>query len=140
MHLISEVRCARCRKKRRRKGVRVNVRRTLEISGCMTSLAHLASGYEVGSCAAPQLAQHRQLLRRRPVSTRAQLSSFTIMYGRPLKTGSSRGLTKSRYRGFVQGVSVCEEEISEDSNHSISHFTILYSTLSVNKLRVIRWN
>lgn len=34
-----------------------NVGCTLEISGYMTSLAHLASGYEVGSCAASQLAR-----------------------------------------------------------------------------------
>jgi len=56
----------------------------------MTSLAHLASGYEVGSCAVSQLAQHGQPLRRRPTPPRIQLSSFTIMYGRLLKTGSSR--------------------------------------------------
>lgn len=67
---------------------------TLEISGCMTSLAHLAGGYEVGSCAVLQLAPRGQP--SVAALSRAQLSSFTIMYGRPLRTVPSGGLAKSR--------------------------------------------
>lgn len=106
--------CITGRKKRRREKVKsercVKVTRTSGISGCMTSsLAHLASGYEVGSCTASAAGAAWVTLRCRPLFLSlpywsfsssshppAQLSSFTIMYDCPLRTGPSGSLAWSR--------------------------------------------